>query len=138
MILNDEQIDSLMPIANQGSTTGGNAAFDARNMLGIEVHDSSSMRMAHFEVPQGIAVSHIYPNPATGQISINVDLPESQDAVLDIFDLAGRRVTAWTLIGGQKTYSFDASFLPAGTYIYRIISQGEMIYSDRLVMIKEE
>src|SRR5665213_705197 len=122
--LTPAQVSILEPIADEGGISGGVAVFDARNMLGIEVHDSSNLRIAHTETPVGNPTGHIYPNPTTGQVSIVVPLPENQNGTLEIFDLTGRRVASWQLIGGQQVYTFDASSLPSGTYIYRVTSEG--------------
>ncbi|HEU4719521.1 MAG TPA: T9SS type A sorting domain-containing protein [Bacteroidia bacterium] len=141
MNLTDAQADSLMPIANQGGITGGVAVFDARNMLGLEVHDSSNARIispiASGDTAQGISIGHAYPNPTTGQVSINANLKEGQTATMNLYDLTGRQITTWKLSGGQSVYTFDASFLPGGTYIYRVESEGQIIEADRLVIIRE-
>jgi hypothetical protein len=138
LVLTDKQISILTPIANQGAVTGGMSVFDARNMLGIEVNDSSNLRMAHLHTIQDISTSHLYPNPTTGQISIEADLSEGQNGTLTIFDLTGRKVASWQMTGGQSVYTFDVSMLPAGTYIYQLSDTDKMIATDRLIIIKQE
>jgi hypothetical protein len=116
LVLTDKQVSILMPIANQGAVTGGMSVFDARNMLGMEVNDSSNLRMAHMHnVQQSTSTRHIYPNPTTGQISIATDLSEGENGTLTIFDLTGRKVASWQMTGGQSIYTFDVSSLPSGT-----------------------
>jgi hypothetical protein len=68
LVLTDKQVSILIPIANQGAVTGGMSVFDARNMLGIEVNDSSNLRMAHPHTIQDVSTNHIYPNPTTGRV----------------------------------------------------------------------
>jgi hypothetical protein len=138
LVLTDKQVSILMPIANQGAVTGGMSVFDARNMLGIEVNDSSNLRMAHPHTIQDISTSHLYPNPTTGQISIVADLSEGQNGTLIIFDLAGRKVASWQMTGGQSVYTFDVSMLPSGTYIYQLSTSDKMIATERMIIIKPE
>lgn len=141
MNLSEDQKDTLRTIAHQGVLTGGPAVMDARTMLQEEIHDSSNVRLSNpqtGEMQQGIAVGNIYPNPTTGQVSINADLPEAQTGTMELFDLTGRKVANWQLTGGQSVYTFDASFLPAGTYIYRIMTAGEILRTDRLIIMKQD
>jgi hypothetical protein len=137
-VLTDAQAGILIPIANQGAVTGGMSVFDARNMLGIEVNDSSNLRVAHQQTIQDVSTNHIYPNPTTGQISIAADLSEGQNGMLTIFDLTGRKVASWQMTGGQSVYTFDVSMLPSGTYIYQVSTADKMIVTDRLIIIKPE
>jgi len=139
LVLTDKQVSILTPIANQGAVTGGMSVFDARNMLGIEVNDSSNLRLAHQHIiEQDVSTNHIYPNPTTGQISITVDLSEGQNGTLTIFDLTGRKVASWQMTGGQSVYTFDVSALPSGTYIYQLSDTDKMIVTERLIIIKSE
>jgi hypothetical protein len=121
------------------NTTVRIPVFDARNMLGIEVNDSSNLRLAHpHNFQPGSSTSHIYPNPTTGQISIAADLSEGQNGMLTIFDLTGRKVASWQMIGGQSVYTFDVSMLPSGTYIYQLSTVDRMIATERIIIIKPE
>jgi hypothetical protein len=138
LVLTDKQVSILTPIANQGAVTGGMSVFDARNMLGIELNDSSNLRMAYPHNVQSTSANHIYPNPTTGQISIAADLSEGENGTLTIFDLTGRQVASWQMTGGQSVYTFDVSSLPSGTYIYQVSTADKMIITDRLIIIKQE
>ncbi|MBI3509333.1 MAG: T9SS type A sorting domain-containing protein [Bacteroidetes bacterium] len=138
--LSDADQGTLYNIAKQGMISGGMGVTDARNMLEIEIHDSSNVRVAYqpIENSQEIAVSHVFPNPTTGKFSFNLDLPDGQDGQMNLYDLTGRRVAAWQLVGGIRTYTFDASNLPSGTYIYSVICNGVAISTGRLVIIRQE
>jgi hypothetical protein len=138
LVLTDKEVSILMPIANQGAVTGGMSVFDARNMLGMEVNDSSNLRMVHPHNVQSTSTNHLYPNPTTGQISIAADLSEGQNGTLIIFDLTGRKVASWQMTSGQLVYTFDVSSLPSGTYIYQLNDIDKMIVTDRLIIIKSE
>lgn len=135
----EEQVITLNGIAGQELLNGGVAVMDARNMLGIESSDSANLRLMHTEEPASSnTVNPVYPNPATGQIFVEADIPEGQTGEFEVIDLTGRLIKSWTMTGGQKTCSFDASALPAGIYVYRVKIAGEAVLTDRLVIIKED
>ncbi len=138
MNLDSTQEATLMAIVNQGTLVGGTAVFDARNMLHLEVHDSSAVRLQQPSTTYiAPVVSHVYPNPSNGSVSINMELNEGQSGTFDVVDLTGRLVGSWQFVGGQGVYTFDASYLPSGTYIYCVRTQGEMLKSDRMVIVRE-
>ncbi|HTF03500.1 MAG TPA: T9SS type A sorting domain-containing protein [Bacteroidia bacterium] len=139
MNLDSAQQAVLLGIINQGTLTGGTSVFDARNMLNEEVHDSTNLRMQNstFTASTPHAVSPVYPNPTNGQLSIDIALEQDVPGVFELFDLSGRLVGAWQFTGGQRKYTFDVSFLPSGTYIYCVRMEGEMLKSDRIIIIKE-
>lgn len=139
MNLDSAQEAILLNIIHQGTLTGGTTVFDARNMLRLEVHDSSVARIQCpiYTATQPNINSPVYPNPSSGQFSIDIALTENVPGVFELYDLTGRLVGSWQFIGGQGKYTFDASFLPSGTYIYRAGAAGEMLKSDRLIIIKE-
>jgi hypothetical protein len=79
-----------------------------------------------------------YPNPFNAQTTIRFVLPESQDVVLTIYDLLGRKVQ--TLLdeyrqAGNHTVTFDASYLSSGVYFYRL-QAGDVVETKRMVLLK--
>jgi parallel beta-helix repeat protein len=137
-ILTEGQIDTLMPIALQGGLSGGPAVYDARNMLGLEVHDSSNLRTMHQPLTiEPDRISKIFPNPANGQVTVQVEMAEGEFGTFELFDLSGRKVGSWDLQGGQTNHSLILSDLPTGTYIYRITINGVAKQTDRLVIVRE-
>lgn len=71
-----------------------------------------------------------YPNPFNPSTQISFDLSQNSRVNLTVYDILGREVA--TLVNGKNlsngTYSFtfDASGLSSGVYIYRLNSNGEM------------
>ncbi len=64
-----------------------------------------------------------YPNPTTGAMRIPFMLPQAQHARLSIYNVLGQEVAVLVdgmLESGPKEATFDASSLPAGTYLYRL------------------
>jgi hypothetical protein len=71
----------------------------------------------------GTGLAHIDPNPVYAQARIEFTLGAAGHAMLEIFDISGRRVA--TLVDGeiqQGVHSavWDASHMPAGTYYCRL------------------
>jgi hypothetical protein len=73
--------------------------------------------------PDGYALAPSAPNPFSRETSISFALPEAAQVDLRVYDVLGRVVA--TLVdeergAGTHTVAFDASSLPAGTYVYRM------------------
>ena len=62
------------------------------------------------------------PNPVSQQTTIEVLSTQSGDFQFEVFDLLGQRVHARTvtLFEGANQFTYDASQLPAGTYVYSL------------------
>jgi hypothetical protein len=129
----------LLDMVYQSTLDGGTSVFDARNMLHLEVHDSTRANSAFIAEPSPATntINPIYPNPTTGQLSLDLKLDAGETGTFELYDLSGRLAASWQMLGGQSKYSFDATSLPAGTYIYRVSVNKAVLRSDRLIIIKE-
>jgi len=78
----------------------------------------------------------VYPNPNNGTMYVNYLVPESDQEVLEIFDMAGRLVLNYTLPGGQNSLVISNPELQSGLYYYQAISYNKIIAQDKLVIIK--
>jgi hypothetical protein len=75
------------------------------------------------------------PNPFTATTTLRVGLPKASELVLDVFDVAGRRVRSErtsTLAAGWRDVTFNGrddagQSLASGVYFYRIKAAGETI-----------
>ncbi|MBO6574226.1 MAG: T9SS type A sorting domain-containing protein [Rhodothermales bacterium] len=75
------------------------------------------------EVPSRLEVSPPWPNPATRQATLGIQLPEAGEVRVSLFDVLGRQVgqvPARTLQAGSHHLQIDTSALPAGMYLYRL------------------
>jgi hypothetical protein len=64
-----------------------------------------------------------YPNPFNPVTTFRFTIPEQGNVNLRIYDMLGRRVTTVinkNMEAGVHTYTYDASRLASGTYIYII------------------
>jgi hypothetical protein len=83
------------------------------------------------ELPTTISLKDNYPNPFNPSTIITVEIPQGGEYVsLEVFDLLGRPVKTiynGRLIAGIHKFTFDASGLSSGTYIYKLKSDGSYI-----------
>ena len=63
-------------------------------------------------------VAPAFPNPASGQITIPVDL--TFNAILTVFTIDGTPVDHVIVPAGTKEYTLSLSDYPAGMYFYRL------------------
>jgi len=77
-------------------------------------------------VPTEFALSQNYPNPFNPTTTIEFDLPQASIVTLKVYNLLGQEVA--TLFDREEielseTVEFDASSLPSGVYLYRIVAE---------------
>ena len=77
-------------------------------------------------VPIAFALEQNYPNPFNPTTTIEFDLPEASIVTLKVYNLLGQEVA--TLFDREaiefgETVEFDASSLPSGVYLYRIVAE---------------
>ncbi len=89
-------------------------------------------------LPDEFMLSQNYPNPFNPLTKIKFTLPVQSDAVLEVFDILGRKIATLVseeLPAGQHIYEWDASRQSSGVYLYRLItSQGIQI--KRMTLLK--
>jgi len=78
------------------------------------------------QVPTAFALEQNYPNPFNPTTTIEFELPEASIVTLKIYNLLGQEVA--TLIDREEIelsqeVEFDASSLPSGVYLYRIVAE---------------
>jgi hypothetical protein len=78
-------------------------------------------------VPDEFALKKTYPNPASGQATVEYALPEQAEVTIGVYDVLGRRVA--TLVdspeqAGRHTVRLSAGQMPSGTYFVRMQAEG--------------
>ena len=80
-------------------------------------------------LPASFRVRGNYPNPFNPATSIEFDLPEAARVTIDVFDMLGRHVLSLPEqqyhAGNRQTARLDASELASGTYVYRVLAEGQ-------------
>jgi thiol-disulfide isomerase/thioredoxin len=71
----------------------------------------------------------IYPNPATGNVAISLDLKSQSELAIDVIDIMGKRVETICVqksVIGNYTTSFNTESLANGVYTLRINVNGSI------------
>lgn len=111
--------------------THGNGAYEI-DLQTISSTNEDNDKVLQFELMQN------YPNPFNPGTTIQYQLEEASDVLLQVFDINGRLIS--TLVDAPKSagdYSiqFDGSNLASGTYIYRL-QVGEQVQTKTMQLIK--
>ncbi|MBM3435693.1 MAG: T9SS type A sorting domain-containing protein, partial [Bacteroidetes bacterium] len=81
---------------------------------------------------------NMYPNPASGKVSIEFNLAEGSDMLISVFDLSGKQVYSLVKEGtgsGQQKILLDTRGWNMGSYIVQLVA-GNMTGSARLIIVK--
>lgn len=74
--------------------------------------------------PDGYVLSPAYPNPFNPATQFTLTVAERQTVRVEVFNVLGQRVQllyAGQIDGGEtRTFTFNASNLPSGIYLYRV------------------
>ncbi len=101
---------------------------EENNFLEIESIDSETIELAQKEIEK-FKEPIVYPNPFTDVIFVSL---VSEKSVIEIYSLEGKLVTS--LQSNSYTESIDVSNLASGTYVLKIVSEGN---SHEQLIIKE-
>ncbi len=88
--------------------------------------------------PLAFGLDQNYPNPFNPSTSINFTLSETGETSLKVYNMLGQEVASIVngrLSAGNYSYSFDASQLSSGMYIYQLSAQN-MTVTKRMTLIK--
>lgn len=91
------------------------------------------------DLPRELKLNQNYPNPFNPSTNIEFSLPERADVKLEVFNSIGMRVAV--LINevkqaGNHTVRFNASSYSSGMYFYRLIAEGNIISTKKMILIK--
>ena len=89
-------------------------------------------------IPTAISLENAYPNPFNPVTTLNFSLPESQDVMLQVYNLQGRVVETLingTVEAGYHTATWNADHHASGVYFVKMVS-GEYISTQKLILLK--
>jgi hypothetical protein len=89
---------------------------------------SRSTSAESFGEATGFYLSEAYPNPALGEVRLDLTLPRAARVEIAVFDVLGRsvrRVPAEALGAGAQTLRVPTAGLPSGVYLVRVTAEGE-------------
>ena len=78
-------------------------------------------------IPKEYSLSQNYPNPFNPRTTIEFSIPEAELVTLKVYNLLGQRVTTLVseiLTPGKYKYTWEASQMASGVYIYKIQTGG--------------
>ncbi len=90
------------------------------------------------DVPREASLSLAGPNPLRSRTALSLSLPEAQSVQASLFDVLGRRVAVLhtgALPAGVSRIEIDASALPAGVYVARVVA-GAFTEALRLTVVR--
>ena len=102
-------------------------SFEYSNILEVEV-----------SIPSEFFLSQNYPNPFNPTTTIDYSIKNDGLVSLKIYDVLGNEIASLVdknQIAGNYSVQFDASHLPSGIYIYKLIS-GQFSTSKKLILLK--
>ncbi len=89
-------------------------------------------------IPLDFTLEQNYPNPFNPSTKISFGLPQRSSAVLKVFNSLGQEVAVLvneSLEAGTHSYSFDASKLTSGVYVYSLQTDAGVI-SKKMTLVK--
>ncbi len=88
--------------------------------------------------PATFTLGQNYPNPFNPATRISIGMQDAGLATLKVFDVLGREVATLVndhLGAGMHTFTFNASELPSGTYVY-VLRVGGEVMSKKMVLMQ--
>jgi hypothetical protein len=78
----------------------------------------------------------LFPNPNNGNMTINYELSEKETVTFEVYDMMGKKILSYSLIGSVNTFYISHTDLEQGIYVYRAFESNKQIASDKIVIIK--
>lgn len=80
-----------------------------------------------YDLPSVVNSFSVYPNPASDNVSVNINLQETSNLLIDVTDISGKQVA---IISNEKqsgvvTKQFNTATLPNGNYFVRLQVNGK-------------
>ncbi len=89
-------------------------------------------------LPLEFSLGQNYPNPFNPVTTINFSIPENTHVTLKVYDILGKEIATLInqdLFAGMHTVRLDASNLPSGVYVYKILA-GKNSEVKKLMLMK--
>jgi photosystem II stability/assembly factor-like uncharacterized protein len=105
--------------------TYGRGIWSSTSYLGIDETQTNIGDKEEFKF-------HLIPNPTSSTTSISVNLDNTSDVEVEVYNINGSRVKAISmknLSSGKQTIDIEASDLKTGTYIVKLVANGKVATS---------
>lgn len=79
------------------------------------------------DLPGAVSAFTLFPNPASDNFSVNIDLKETSNTLVDVTDITGKQVAIISneKLNGNFTKQFSTADLPSGNYFVRVQANGK-------------
>jgi len=106
-------------------------------MLMIDADDYyfDGMRKANPGTPVSEA-GKIIPNPNSGSMQFLYKLGDNESGILQIFDVKGHQLKAYTLLPGENVQDISMNDADCGIYLYRVTVNDKIVLSNKIVIQK--
>jgi len=148
------QKSELIGIATQCPITGGRGVFEARALLSIvsdtliiyddNCPDFSAAKLVNnspalFTENNSTTTQAIklYPNPNDGNMVLEYSITENENAVFEIYDIAGSLIEKYLLDAQQNSFNIRSQLLSNGVYQYKFIVNNKLLDANKIVIIKQ-
>ncbi|RPH36933.1 T9SS C-terminal target domain-containing protein, partial [bacterium] len=130
-----DTVKSFRPLLNgqwyywrvRGWNAGGWGPFSEVRSVHVIISSIAERR----GLPETFALEQNHPNPFNPSTKIGFSLPRETHARLEIYNMLGQKVATALdehMEPGYYTATFDASALPSGVYLYRLVtSSGALV-----------
>lgn len=75
----------------------------------------------------------LFPNPTSGDVTLDFGAPLESEAQVTIMDLTGRTLQVINVGEGQSNQALSLSQYPSGIYLLRALRNGQAIWSGRII-----
>ena len=145
--INATQEATLLSIANSQTSVGYRAQSVLYQARGYEfpviippINDGDAYGYTVFKQDMSqnnlsTLVTALQPNPANSEAQLNYNLPDKQTATLLLYDVNGKLIVSNNFVG-NGTYTLNTDDLASSIYFYTIVSNGEILMRNKLVIIK--
>jgi len=77
----------------------------------------------------------VYPNPAGNWLTVEYLKPANNAALsFNMYDMLGQKVASWNLQTSENRVSENTSLLPAGLYLYEIVSNNALLARGKIII----
>jgi hypothetical protein len=91
------------------------------------------------EIPQNYILLQNYPNPFNPRTVIGYEIKKAGNIKLDVFDILGKEVMVLVnekQNAGKYEVDFMGKFCPSGIYFYRLMANGKVIDTKKMLLVK--
>lgn len=140
---NSSAYDRSVVIAADGTIAYKGSGFVNTDFEDVNTAIENSLSVAtsseHIsKLPSSIHLDQNFPNPFNPSTTISYSLPEAAEVSIKIYNMLGVEVATIEKgfkTSGGHTFTFDASNLSSGIYIYRLVA-GNISLTKRMTLLK--